>query len=141
MDSPSARGVPVVIEYGRVTLLSGAAKRDYEADRVGSGAAGPASLSHHRTYGSVSGGSFVLKVLAVHGARVTLTSNQPVLRLHLSNRPIRSSEDAVGVIALLDPLLGSFYSERSALHLGDVSAATMASADFWQELPPPDLPG
>ena len=56
-----------------------------------------------------------MKVLAVHGARVTLASNQPVLRLHLSNRSIRSSEDAVGVIALLDPLLGSFYSERSAL--------------------------
>jgi len=29
----------------------------------------------------------------------------------------------------------------SALRLGDVSAATTASADFWQELPPPDLPG
>src|SRR5881398_452052 len=29
----------------------------------------------------------------------------------------------------------------SALHRGEVSATTMASADFWQELPPPDLPG
>src|SRR5436190_3880863 len=28
----------------------------------------------------------------------------------------------------------------SALRHGDVSATTMASADFWQELPPPDLP-
>src|SRR5438067_2218740 len=50
------------------------------------------------------------------------------------------------------PVLSGFLSFSIAfeLHLtltvrpftsATVSAATMASADFWQELPPPDLPG
>src|SRR3954447_22783526 len=54
---------------------------------------------------------------------------------------LRPPSGAVGVFVILDRLRTPPDASCSALHLGGVSAATTASADFWQELPPPDLPG
>src|SRR5258708_3932573 len=54
---------------------------------------------------------------------------------------LRPPSGAVGVFVILDRLRTPPDASCSALHLGDVSAATTASADFRQELPPPDLPG